>query len=207
MNNTLEDIIKKYDFNLPSFESVLTRKEPIDIPEGRNSLAKLFNELSFKIGAEIGVEQGKYSEILCKSNPNLKLYCVDAWEAYKGYRDHVNQEKLNGFLKRTKELLSPYNCEIMKAYSMDAVKVFEDEILDFVYLDANHDFQSLTNDLAEWSKKVKSGGIISGHDYVRTKGGVLNDTVDVINAYVRAKRISPLFIWKGDNACSWMFVK
>lgn len=50
---------------------------------------------------------------------------------------------------------------------MDVVKQFKDESLDFVYIDGNHSFQHVVNDLCEWEKKVKVGGIVAGHDYIK----------------------------------------
>lgn len=48
---------------------------------------------------------------------------------------------------------------------MEAVKDFDDESVDFVYIDGNHEFKYVAEDICEWSKKVKKGGVISGHDY------------------------------------------
>ncbi len=127
--NTLNYIIKKYSIDLNG-------KLPVEIPNvGRNDLANLCHELDFKTGVEVGVAGGNYSKILCKVNPQMKVYGVDPWLAYENYTD-----KYIEFLYTTaKKQLSPFsNCEIMKESSMNAVKKFEDESLDFVYLDANH---------------------------------------------------------------------
>ena len=94
--DTLDYILKKYN---------LTEGRYLALPISREEFATLLAELNFNTGAEIGVERGLYSEELCKANPNLKLSCIDAWKAYKGYRDHVDQAKLNRFHKETKERL------------------------------------------------------------------------------------------------------
>ncbi len=52
---------------------------------------------------------------------------------------------------------------------MDAVKDFEDNSLDFVYIDANHEYDYVKQDITEWTKKVKPGGIVAGHDYIRLR--------------------------------------
>ncbi len=52
---------------------------------------------------------------------------------------------------------------------MEAAEDFEDNSIDFVYIDANHGFKYVAEDLWEWSKKVRSGGVISGHDYAMSK--------------------------------------
>jgi hypothetical protein len=172
------------------------KRMPIEIPNaGRDRLAVLFAELGFTKGAEIGVEQGAYSEVLCKANPGLKvLYCVDAWQHYAGYRDHVNQQKLDGFYIATKARLAPYPAVLMRAFSLDAIKVFEPNGLDFCYIDAAHDLVSVINDLAAWSKLVRPGGIIAGHDYCRTKNDFQLHVVDAVNAFTNAYRISPWFL-------------
>ena len=174
--------------------------------ETREKLAEYFAELGFKVGAEIGVEQGKYTEVLCKAG--LAIFAIDAWQAYKGYRDHVNQKKLDGFLEKTKERVVPYHCDVIKAFSMDAVKNFNDESLDFVYIDCNHSFRYIADDIYEWSKKVRKGGIVSGHDYsiIAGKHGLNACHVKyVVDAWIKSLGIE-LFTTKEGNP-SWFYIK
>jgi hypothetical protein len=173
----------------------------------REELASLFAELNFKIGAEIGVEQGLYSEILCKANPKLELYCIDSWQVYEGYKDFTIQTTLDKAEADTRKRLAPYNCHIIKDWSIEAVKKFEDNLLDFVYIDGNHDFQNVTNDIYEWSKKVRKGGIISGHDYVRYRTSILCHVKSVIVAMEDALDIGPIFVVTGDPFNSWFWIK
>jgi len=49
--------------------------------------------------------------------------------------------------------------------SVQAAKRYEDHSLDFVYLDASHDYESVRADIEAWTPKVKPGGVIAGHDY------------------------------------------
>jgi len=206
------------DYILNKFKLTLSEHSYTEIPNvGRDNMAELFGELGFKVGAEIGIEQGLYSEILCKGNPGVKLYCVDAWLAYPGYRDHVSQERLETFFENTKERLSPYNVEYIRKYSMDAVKDIPDESLDFVYIDANHELPWVIDDIYHWDKKVKPGGIISGHDYYESKRTYTKCHVKyAVDCYTRAFRVKPWFIWGAqaktpgtirDSSRSWMWVK
>lgn len=209
---TLEYIASIHDDQyLGIFERVdLDQRPPIVFPNmTRKHLSRLFRKLGFKIGVEVGVEQGLYSECLSKCNPGVKLYSIDAWIAYKGYRDHVSQEKLDGFFEKTKERLAPYNCEVLKAWSMEAVKQFEDRSLDFAYIDGNHEFQRVTNDIAEWSKKVRRGGIVSGHDFKRFTGNYTCHVKDVVQAWAYAHGIKPWFVLGegGKRTPSWFWVK
>jgi predicted O-methyltransferase YrrM len=168
---------------------------PIQIPDiGRNGLAELFGELGFKVGAEIGVFEGEYSEILCKANPNAKLYSIDPWTVHPDYFIFIKKDTFKNAYKKAKSRLSHLNCEIVRKYSLEAVKDFADGSLDFVYIDGDHSFQACTNDIAEWSKKVKMGGIISGHDYVRHLPRSYIHVYEVVNGYTQAYNIRPWFI-------------
>lgn len=208
--DTLDHILTKY--RLDAFHNI------IDIPDvNRIDLIEIFNELGFKEGAEIGVEQGLYSKIICSIIPDVKLHAVDAWEAYSGYRDHVSQRKLDGFFENTKQRLEGHDVNFIRKYSVEAAEDIPDESLDFVYIDANHDLLNVIQDLFAWVPKVRRGGIISGHDYVRRKKSSLGmHVVEAVNAYTKAFHIRPLFILgrkdkvsgeKRDNSRSWFWVK
>ena len=178
----------------------------------REDLTVLLAELGFNIGAEIGVERGLYSESLLRVNPRLCLYLVDPLKVYSGYREHVTQEKMDGFFDEIHARLNPYRSHFRgfaldRRFSLDAVQSFKDGFLDFVYIDGNHDFQNTTNDIVEWSKKVRKGGIIAGHDYNRNKKKDYRCHVkDVVQAYTYAYDIHPYFV-TSDKSPSWFFVK
>jgi FkbM family methyltransferase len=177
----------------------------INLKQTRNDLIRLFKG----IGVEVGVEQGDFSELICRREKVKKLYSIDAWKAYKGYRDHTSQKKLDRFYEISQKKLEPYSkCFIMRQFSLEAVKNFMDEFLDFVYLDANHGYQYVYQDLSAWSKKVKKGGIVSGHDYIKRKGqDQYYAVIPAVNDFVRKNKIKELVIYRGDSPASWMFVK
>jgi hypothetical protein len=209
--NTYEYIVNKYKINVG-------HQHLIDVEGmvGSVALSKLFAELNFNLGAEIGVDKGEFSEVLCKDNPNLHLYSVDPWMkiAYEDgnpYRDQQENFDL-GYEESTKRL-APYNCTIMRKTSMEALADFEDKSLDFVYIDANHDFPNFTMDLHYWIKKVRPGGIISGHDYAYFSYSKFNHVKRALIAYARSYRMIPLFAvmydvngLKRDHFRSWFYV-
>jgi SAM-dependent methyltransferase len=53
----------------------------------------------------------------------------------------------------------------MRMTSQDAVHQFDDASLDFVFIDASHEYEDVKDDIRVWIKKVKPGGILAGHDY------------------------------------------
>lgn len=213
--NTYNYIIKKHNIKVG-------RQHIIEIPNmGRDQLAELFAELKFKKGVEIGVDKGIYSEILLKANPQLQLTSIDPWRAsaYEQGIPGINyrQKYYDDSYKEAKKRLSPYKkSKIVRKKSLTAVKDFKDNSLDFVYIDGNHNFINVTNDIHEWSKKVKVGGIISGHDFAYFPSLKHNHVKHVVLAYTKAYGIKPLFIVgaytydKGiirDKMRSWFWVK
>jgi hypothetical protein len=211
MNSTLEYIIKKYNLDIE-------QRSPIEIPNvGRNQMADLFNELGYKTGVEIGVRGGEYSEILCKAIPDVKLHGVDPYTRIKGYRDITRQVTFDAYEQAARDKLLKYpNYKFIKQLSSEALEQFEDNSLDFVYIDGNHDFYNATFDIEHWSKKVRPGGIISGDDYFKHKGQARIHVYYAVNGYTQAWQIKPWFIL-GTNAVvpgeirdhgrSWFWVK
>lgn len=154
--------------------------------KSKYELIKYFAKLGFKIGAEIGVSQGYFSEAMFKSIPNLHLFCIDIWEPYTGNPWSGSRQRNDRHFKIAKEKLSKYNATIIRRMSTDAVKDFTDNSLDFVYIDGNHSFDYVIQDLIEWTKKVKKGGIVSGDDYYPFhKAGV----IEAVDAYTKAHGI------------------
>lgn len=150
----------------------------------RIELAKHFKNKGFKVGAEIGTADGRYAEILCQEIPGLELYCIDPYEPYEGnWRSHEYQQKA---YETADKRLDKYNVEILVQTGLEASEDFEDKTLDFVFIDGAHDFDNVMTDIILWSKKVRPGGIVSGHDYYQFKtGGV----IPAVNAYVEAHGI------------------
>ena len=199
------------------FNLDLNQKSPIEILEiNRPIMAECLSDLEFNLGAEVGVAKGDHAKILCEANPNLHLYCIDAWEHYKHYEDYLTT-RLNYFYDEAVKTLSNYDTEIIRKYSMDAVKDFKDESLDFVYIDGAHDFKNVAMDVTEWYYKVKPGGILYGHDFKRSKNPRLKQhVVDAIQAYTYAWGINPWFVLgtQGRNdgqfregTREWMIIK
>ncbi len=196
MNRTLDHIVNKYHLRFGRREQIVT------IPNlGRVQLAGLFAELGFTRGAEIGVLEGGYSEVLCQANPKLQLFSIDPWKASSFEPDQTgiySQKQFDLLFKAAKQRLAKYNCQIIKKESLRAALDFADGSLDFVYIDGNHDFVNVANDLHTWATKVKLGGIVSGHDYAYFPSYHRNHVKHVLLAYTLSYGIKPLFIVGAD---------
>lgn len=199
--NTLKYILDKYNITIQ-------HSGPIAIDYDREELARLFFELGYRKGAEIGVERGNYSEVLCAKNPDLRLFCIDPWAVYPGYEDIQDQHTMNVNLNLAKKRLAPYDCEIIRSTSKEAAKGFDPETLDFVYIDGNHTYDYALEDIRLWSGMVRNGGIVSGHDYVWRRHGVSTyDVRDALNQYFIDYGESILFLLNRQRSSTWFFVK
>lgn len=211
MNPTIEYLIER-------FRPDTSKKLPWELHNiNRTIMAQTLKDLGFTTGAEVGVAQGIHARILCEQIPGVKLYAIDVWDHYKGYREYTS--KIHGYYNEARERLKSFdNAVMIKKFSMEAVKDFEDGSLDFVFIDGAHDFKNVAMDVSEWIKKVRLGGILYGHDYKRsipTRSRYINDVKDVVQAFAYAKHIVPWFaitcdipdpIIGRDNPC-WMFVR
>jgi len=175
-----------------------------NLDQDRGYLANQFKG----IGAEIGVEEGVYSDTICKNQNVKKLYAIDAWKSYRQYRDHTRQEKLERFYRIAQIRLEPFNCDLVRKFSRDAVEDFMDESLDFVYIDANHSYKYVYEDMTVWSKKVKKGGIVAGHDYIKRKGqNHIYGVVSAVKDFAVNNKIEEIFVYRGDSPASWAYKK
>jgi predicted O-methyltransferase YrrM len=143
--------------------------------KNRIELAKYFAEKGFTIGAEIGVYKGEYAEILFKNIPDLKLICIDSWA--QGRRIPAKAEAISR--------LSPYKDRLVIGHctSLEGVKYADDNSLDFVFIDAGHSYEDVKADINAWTPKVRSGGIVSGHDYYEFPSG-RGGVIPAVNEYV-----------------------
>jgi hypothetical protein len=201
-------------------EGIKTEGGKIEIADcSRNDLPGFFKEMGFLKGAEIGVYKGEYTIKFLEVG--LKMYGIDPWRAYNNYNEYQSldpkseyreiglRKSLSKFQSRqdflfghTQRLLQKYldngQCELVRKTSMEAIEDFEDESLDFVYIDGHHGFRYVAEDLCEWTPKVKKGGIVSGHDYALNKKGARDPYVlqvkYVLNAFVEAFGVKTLYI-------------
>jgi hypothetical protein len=182
--------------NLPS---------PIHLEKfSRKNLAKLFGVLECRTGAEIGVREGKHAKRLCELCSGVHLLCVDAWEYYPAGRRSRPQAEHDRNIEIARRVLAPFNAQIVQAYSMDAVRDVPLESLDFVYIDGNHGFDYVMEDLIAWGRRVRKGGIISGHDYYHFRGA---GVVEAVDAYVAAHGIKEWWLTNEKKEKSWFWVK
>jgi hypothetical protein len=117
-------------------------------------------------GLEIGTADGITTEHLLSSMTNLKLYGVDPYVSYVDYDGHVPpvEEHYKELLRKTEKR---QNFTFIKASSDDALVQFEDNSLNFVFVDGRSEYDQILKDCANYWKKLKSGGLMFGHGFAR----------------------------------------
>lgn len=122
-------------------------------------------------GVEVGVEKGEFSEVLLSHSNLLILYSVDSWKEFpkEGFDDPANLSQAEHDANKADchERLGRFGdrSNMLHMLSNDAALLFKDDELDFVYIDADHRYEHVKEDVSTWYPKVKRGGIIAGHDY------------------------------------------
>ena len=139
----------------------------------RNHLPVLLNARGLVgTGVEVGVKRGGFSEQILEKWDGERLISVDPWAAAPAgeYEDvaNVDQKAHDRFYARTQERLRGFGerSVIWRMTSKEAADRIDPHAVDFVYIDARHDYESVKEDLGLWFDKVRPGGILAGHDYL-----------------------------------------
>ena len=120
---------------------------------------------------EVGSWKGKSSAYMAveiaNSNKEIRLYCVDTWEGSREHRENASARDLSGLYRIFLENMRPAEHYYipLKISSLEASRKFKDNSLDFVFLDASHEYEDVKDDILAWLPKVKPGGFLAGHDY------------------------------------------
>jgi len=122
------------------------------------------------VGAEIGVWEGGFSERLLAVTRPTALHLIDPWEYQPDYTNTAfgksrNAQRMGDKYQLVQDKYRDDSRVVLhRSYSHDALAGFEDNSLDWVYIDGNHNFDVVSGDLALSRAKVRSGGVIAGDD-------------------------------------------
>jgi hypothetical protein len=118
--------------------------------------------------AEVGVMHGGYSRIVLSKWKGQRMWLVDLWarqpaDVYKEQTDNVPYDLK--YLDCVKVAEDYPIVRLIRDYSVNAAKQIPDGSLDWVFIDANHAYNAVLEDMSAWWPKVKVGGLFSGHDF------------------------------------------
>jgi len=131
---------------------------------------------NYFIFVEVGVWKGhsiSFLADLLRSRPSVQIFAVDLFED-KIWPEHQQEIALlpqifNANLERTK---TRHLIVDIKSLSHKAAERFADGSVDFVFIDADHEYPSVQADIRAWLPKVRPNGILAGHDYHAGSGVV-----------------------------------
>jgi predicted O-methyltransferase YrrM len=110
---------------------------------------------------------------IINSGKEIEFCCIDPWldggpdlkdtEWYRNLPEHVRADLFKQFLHNTRPVASVI--KPLKMTSLDASALFEDQSIDFLMLDGDHNYPAVKQDIQAWLPKMKKGGMLSGDDY------------------------------------------
>lgn len=156
-----------------------------------------------EVGSFLGQSTAAMAAFIAQVNKNIKFDAIDLFELSE-FSDEEHFEVLkefnNDLFGAFKDNLKLAGVEkyvnILKMASKDAAKLYENESLDFVMIDASHEYEDVKEDINCWLPKVKVGGILAGDDLLDGKQEVayaVRDTIGLENIKV-------------DNS-TWVYIK
>jgi predicted O-methyltransferase YrrM len=157
---------------------------------------------------EVGVWKGMsvaYAAVkVLQLKKDIKIYAVDTFEGSSGEVGPLDKNSINSdsVYEECRTNLEPVSSivSIIRSDSIEASKMFDDQSLDFVFIDAAHSYQYVKADIEAWLPKVKSGGFIGGHDYLNSDpthadGGVTRAVQEIFKDYNIEQMGSEIFSW------------
>ena len=171
-------------------------------------ISGIINEKNYRRGAELGVAFGGHAEHILKNTGIEKLYGVDLYENYSETTDaffwngiKYQQNNYDDLYNFTLNRMSSFEerFSLIRKTTTEAASDVNEE-LDFVFIDALHTDEGVTEDLNYWFPKVRKGGMISGHDYNHCNfPGVSN----AVNRFASVNRLNI----KADDGHVWWAIK
>lgn len=158
--------------------------------------------------AEIGVFKGDFSKFIFDNLDPKELFLVDVFEGYLGSGDkdgeNMQYTDLNTEYIKLKEYFSQnLNVNIIKSKSSDFINNLNDDYLDLIYIDGDHEYDGVKSDLLLSFNKVKKGGFICGHDYVSPR---FHGVVTAVDEFCNEKNLQIDYLTK-DGCPTYCIIK
>ena len=151
-------------------------------------LAKMIEAEGFEHFVEVGTKEGRTAAHILENCPNCQVIGLDAWVKMpeKGGLDGGETYETWDFddiEKRFWELVEPWKERLTfyRRTSEEVAGLVDDGTQDLIFIDCAHDYDSVLEDIARWTPKLKDGGILSGHDFQHSFPTVMRAVADSFN--------------------------
>jgi predicted O-methyltransferase YrrM len=203
------------------------QRRSVDNLKDRSELVVILNKFKWKTMIEIGVQQGAFADLLLSKWQDFEhYYGVDLWQEQRNYVDGTNvkdteQEKnYNMTYTALTEKYGKARITLVRNYSTLALPLFKKKSIDFIYIDARHDYCGCSEDMINYYPILKCGGLFAGHDYqyesqqvnndwgvcangTRAEGAVKKAVLD----FAKQKSIKRVYSTRESSFASWYFFK
>lgn len=191
------------------------------IPEAHHLFSSMtkrqwFYQLLERLGthrfAEVGVYRGDFFQVLMQAKGIQEALAIDCWELLPDESREMlgAREKRVGWdfksetmkqlrLSFEKTWAHDPRVHVIHDFSVHAASQIPDGSLDLVYIDGWHDYENVRTDITAWRPKVRSGGVISGHDYNPRQG-----VYKAVNEFIVAEGLQDRFHFFSANSGNWM---
>ncbi len=139
--------------------------------------------------AEVGVAEGDFSDEILQISKPQKFILIDPWDSRR-----YGEKLLTNIKSKFSKEINEKTIEIKRGYSTVELAKFPDGYFDWIYIDANHSFENVMDDLEIASQKVKKNGIISGHDYTRWSGVQRFGVVEAVNTFCNEEKWNFIYL-------------
>lgn len=125
----------------------------------------------YRAVVEIGSYCGRSSRAIADNLPNGGvLYCVDAWKPFECVPPVITtsdegEAVYAEFLRNMSDVIDSGTVVVRRMGSVKAAVTLNQDAVDFVFIDGDHSYEAVYQDIRLWLPVIKSGGVIAGHDY------------------------------------------
>ena len=141
------------------------------ISDAPRSVVNIIRERKFRTIVEIGVYRSSFcKQVLGEVGHDLDCYwLVDPWNidncTDSSGKDFTGSQWEDEYVNACR-MMFDYRCtKVLRMTSIKAARLFDHKSVDLVYIDGSHEFDNVVEDANTWKRKIRNGGIISGHDY------------------------------------------
>lgn len=141
-------------------------------------ISDIINEKGYQKIAEIGVWKGDFVQGILWACPDVTEYwAIDPWHRLEGYPESrmakmPEEEWSQLYLEVAKGMMRYPALKLLREESVTAATMFPDGYFDLVFIDGNHDYEPVLEDNKAWYPKIREGGMMTGHDYIKRIPGV-----------------------------------
>ena len=164
-------------------------------------LPDMINKYGYQEGAEIGVAFGAHSRRILDGTNIKKLWGIDPYFPNLFCNFHTqNEADIFYYWVLDKMLIFGDRYKLLRDFANKAKLQFKNESLDFIFIDGDHSYEGVRDDLNNWVSKVRTGGLVCGDDYNTIWPGVPR----AVNEFISKNSYALNF---ACNNRVWWFIK